>query len=594
MPQLHPIVDTVPDRCVSCHRCISVCPVKFANDASGDTVKVIHDRCIGCGQCLKACTHKARIGLDDANAFWADLGRRVKTVAIVAPAVAAQFPDRYLRLNGWLASLGVEAVFDVSFGAELTVKSYLEHLKRDRPACVVSQPCPAIVSYCQIYRPELLPRLAPADSPMLHAIRMIRRYHPEYRGHRVAVLSPCWAKRREFDETGHGDYNVTLASVQKHLDRNRVDLGSFPERDYDNPPAERAVLFSTPGGLLRTAERHVPGIGKDIRKIEGPEVVYHYLDSLPEMIRQGLAPLLVDCLNCEAGCNGGTAVPNAGQPLDLLEAAVENRARQARARYDGAAASRWRSRRSAEKRGRRLLDRRIEARWEPGLYARSYRNHSANGRIPVPGADERRRVMASMGKNGDRDLYDCAACGYNTCDRMVQAVAAGLNRPENCYHFLLGQAERDKKNIGQIHGMTLGVARTLADNARSMADMTGAMEEIGGFSSRIGSVVKTIEEVAFQTNLLALNAAVEAARAGESGKGFAVVADEVRNLAQRSGQSARDTRTMIEETLSSVQKGVAAARAMQDSLKALRETSQRLDEVATRMETEHETNRARS
>src|SRR5574344_921540 len=194
------VIEVDAEKCQNCHACITACPSKYANDGSGDHVKINDDLCIGCGHCVEACTWGARYIVDDTEKFFIDLKSNVPMVAVVAPSVAASFPGTYLNLNTWLKKMGVRAVCDVSFGAELTIKSYLEHVKKNNPKCVISQPCPAIVSYIELYKPELLPYLAPADSPMLHSMKMIKEFYPEYSTFRIASISPCAAKRREFDE----------------------------------------------------------------------------------------------------------------------------------------------------------------------------------------------------------------------------------------------------------------------------------------------------------------------------------------------------------------------------------------------------------
>jgi len=515
------------EKCVNCHACISVCPVKFCNEDKGNHMSVNPDLCIGCGSCIKACTHDARIPLDDFDEFVTRLSKGEKFIAIVAPAIAASFPKQYMQFNGWLKSIGIEAIFDVSFGAELTIKSYLEYMK-GHDHTVISQPCPAIVSYIEIYRPELIPYLAPADSPMTHSVKMIREFYREYKNHQIVMVSPCIAKLREFDDTKSGVLNVIFKSFQSYFDAQHINLNDFPKTAFDNPPAERAVLFSSPGGLLRTAQREIPEIGEKTRKIEGKDVVYEYFDGLYNDIQRGIAPLLIDCLNCEKGCNGGPGTLTEGKTLDEIEFYVEKRKDDAKALYN-------------DRKGKKRLNKTIDDYWNQDLYHRKYLDKSGNNTIQKPTEDEKWEVYNSMRKFSDDDVYNCSSCGYGSCEEMATAIFNGLNNKSNCHYYkssvIMDMSSNVSNTILKLHDKFEAINQMLEIFKAMQSEFTDleiAFIQQSELIKKFESIANTIQAVSKQTNLLSLNAAIEAARAGSAGRGFAIVANEVKNLAEHS------------------------------------------------------------
>jgi methyl-accepting chemotaxis protein/methyl-accepting chemotaxis protein-1 (serine sensor receptor) len=127
--------------------------------------------------------------------------------------------------------------------------------------------------------------------------------------------------------------------------------------------------------------------------------------------------------------------------------------------------------------------------------------------------------------------------------------AASLQEISSSGEEISSMAQKNGENSRNAADQVTKSERRIVETNQSLSQMVVAMSEISTQSESISKIIRVIDEIAFQTNILALNAAVEAARAGEAGMGFAVVADEVRNLAQRSAQAARDTASLIEESV---------------------------------------------
>ena len=132
------------------------------------------------------------------------------------------------------------------------------------------------------------------------------------------------------------------------------------------------------------------------------------------------------------------------------------------------------------------------------------------------------------------------------------------------------------QNTNELASQTRHAAET---GAAGMTQMNQAMSDIQSSSANIAKIIKTIDEIAFQTNLLALNAAVEAARAGSAGMGFAVVAEEVRNLAKRSAVAAKETATIIEDSIVKSKHGVQVSAEVARHFQEITDKARRVDEI---------------
>ena len=159
--------------------------------------------------------------------------------------------------------------------------------------------------------------------------------------------------------------------------------------------------------------------------------------------------------------------------------------------------------------------------------------------------------------------------GNANLSQRTEDQASSLEETAASMEEMLATVQASEKNAIETSSLAHESMRHAQEGDKSVQATVAAMKSISDSSARIASIIGVIDEIAFQTNLLALNAAVEAARAGEHGRGFAVVASEVRNLAQRSADSAKEIKDLIQDSVKCVEDGEALVGKSGETLRAI-------------------------
>lgn len=149
---------------------------------------------------------------------------------------------------------------------------------------------------------------------------------------------------------------------------------------------------------------------------------------------------------------------------------------------------------------------------------------------------------------------------------MVSQNAESANKTKEAVDANQVVAQQGSQSVAEMMTAIEEIRETNDEILSQMEVSNKQFAEIVGIISSIGQKTTVINEIVFQTKLLSFNASVEAARAGEHGKGFAVVAEEVGNLAQMSGNAAKEITEMLTDSIKKVNEIVEQTKTRVDRL----------------------------
>lgn len=579
------LLKTDLSKCEGCNKCIRSCPQILANQVidTDNRISIDDNFCTGCGKCITSCSHHARFFNDDTTAFLSDLNAGHKIAIIVAPAFLLNYPKEYKKVFGWLKAKGVQLIYDVSFGADITTFLYVQAINELHLTSVIAQPCPVIVNSIEKYYPNLIPYLSPIGSPM-HCTAIYLKKYEHFNG-KIAAISPCFAKADEFARTQAIDYNVTFSELMKIY--NQEAKSNTNSANFDSPESLVGFWYPTPGGLKESIEQ-VFGKGFHIKKIEGPRLTQKYLK---EISQEGTPlPLVIDILNCSDGCALGTATQGSMTPDEMEHLLFK--------RTQSLASSKTTP---LKKKSPKNIINHFKKTLNMNDFIVSYKDRSTVLNTTDKVLEEGYQALLKT-TTREREL-NCSACGYETCHDMAFAITQGKNTQNNCieYNRKLIEKEHDliqkehiktesllkdlekahhttnnflsilSTNIEHLDAVAIEITAVTEQNTEELAEISSQVHHLDETAKvavkNVNSLLHAFESyhvmsdaiinISSQTNLLALNASIEAARAGELGKGFSVVADEVRKLAEDSRTAVSSTKantTNVQNAISSLEK----------------------------------------
>ena len=286
-------------KCILCGRCIARCSnahgmgiLGFENRGFATFVSPAENRsfadspCIQCGQCVNVCPTGALMEHSEIDKVDAAFKAGKHVIVQAAPAVRAAIGEEFDNPVGTpctgkmiaaLRRLGFERVYDVNFGADLTIMEegteLLGRLTNGGVLPMITSCSPGWINYAEYNYGDLLPHLSSCKSPHEMQGAIIKSYWAQEKGIDpkdifVVSIMPCVAKKFEKEReqlitNGNPDVDAVLTTreLARMIRRAGIMFNRLPDEDWDpdimGDYTGAGVIFGVTGGVMEAALRTV-------------------------------------------------------------------------------------------------------------------------------------------------------------------------------------------------------------------------------------------------------------------------------------------------------------------------------------------------
>ena len=304
-------------KCVLCGRCVAACKTKtatesitFMKDDKGNRIvgpnelKCFDDtNCILCGQCVVACPVDALSEKSHTERVKDALADEEKHVIVaMAPSVRTAMGELFKmgygvdvtgKLYTALRMLGFDKIFDINFGADMTIMEeateLVQRIKAGGPFPMFTSCCPSWVRLVENYYPNYLDNLSTAKSPQQIFGAASKTYYPivaDIDPTKVftVTIMPCTSKKYEADRPemeNEGlrniDAVITTRELAKMIKDAKIDFAKLEDSEADPAMGEytgAGAIFGATGGVMEAALRSAKDFveGEELENIEYEQV----------------------------------------------------------------------------------------------------------------------------------------------------------------------------------------------------------------------------------------------------------------------------------------------------------------------------------